>query len=379
MHPQLAPAGRLRVALDATPLLGARTGVGAFTAAVLDGLARRDDVAAQAFAVTWRGRDRLATALPGGVSTNRRPMAARPLRALWRRSSFPPIEWWTGPVDVVHGTNYVVPPARRAAEVVTVHDLSALHFPELCTPDTLQWPALVRRALARGAWVHTVSAFVADEVVERLGAGPDRVRVVPNGVDRGPTGDPAHGRRLAGADRYVLALATVEPRKGLPALVEAFDALAADVADVTLVLAGPEGWGTAELSATLRRARHGDRVRRLGWVGGADRAGLLAGAAAFAYPSRYEGFGLPPLEAMAAGVPVVATAAGAIPEVTGDAALLVAPGDTAGLRDALDEVLRDPSRADDLRARGTVRAAAFDWDRTVDGLVDLYRDAAAAL
>ncbi|MDQ3145333.1 MAG: glycosyltransferase family 1 protein, partial [Actinomycetota bacterium] len=145
------PARRLRVAFDATPLLGVRTGVGAFTASVLEGLALRPDVDVTAFAVTWRGRDALAAMVPAGVALPRRPMAARPLRELWARSDVAPVEWWTGPVDVVHGTNFVVPPGRDAAEVVTVHDLTAVRFPELCTPDTLRWPALLRRALDRGA------------------------------------------------------------------------------------------------------------------------------------------------------------------------------------------------------------------------------------
>ncbi len=306
-------------------------------------------------------------------------MPARPLRAAWGALGRPAIEWWTGAVDVVHGTNFVVPPTRQAAAVVTVHDLTAVHFPELCTPDVRRYPDLLRRALDRGAWVHAVSDFVAAEVVAELGAPPERVRAVPNGgPEPGPPGDAAAGRARAGAERYVLTLATVEPRKDHPTLVRAFasDALAGPLGDVRLVLAGPDGWGTEALAAALARSPAADRVTRLGWVDDAARADLLAGAAVLAYPSRYEGFGLPPLEAMAAGVPVVATAAGAVPEVVGDAAVLVAPGDADGLAEALRDVLLDDERADGLRRRGRARVADFDWDRTVDGLVALYRDAA---
>ena len=175
----------------------------------------------------------------------------------------------------------------------------------------------------------------------------------------------------------MLTLATVEPRKDHPTLVRAFasDALAGPLADVRLVLAGPDGWGTEALQAALARSPAAARVTRLGWVDDASRADLLAGAAVLAYPSRYEGFGLPPLEAMAAGVPVVATAAGAVPEVVGDAAVLVPPGDADGLAAGLAQVLLDDGRADDLRRRGRARLAAFDWDRTVEGLVALYREA----
>ena len=365
------------MAVDATPLLGSRTGIGRFTAAVLRGLGARPEVAPRAFAVTWRGRGTLDPLLPPGVAPVHRPMAARPLRAAWGALGRPAVEWWTGPVDVVHGTNFVVPPARRAATVVTVHDLTAVHFPELCTPDVRRYPALLRRALDRGAWVHAVSSFVADEVVAELGASPERVRALPNGgPDPGPPGDPSTGRALAGADRYVLTLATIEPRKDHPALVEAFAALDGPLADVRLVLAGPDGWGAEALAEALARSPVADRVTRLGWVDDAARADLLAGASVLAYPSRYEGFGLPPLEAMAAGVPVVTTAVGAVPEVVGDAAVLVPAGAVDALAEGLRGVLLDEGRADELRRRGRERVRAFDWDRTVDGLVALYRDAA---
>jgi glycosyltransferase involved in cell wall biosynthesis len=366
------------VAVDATPLLGPRTGIGRFTAVILAGLAARADVDPVAFGATWRGRGSLAGVLPPGVAAARGPMAARPLRRTWAAFGRPAIEWWTGAVDIVHGTNFVVPPTRRGAAVVTVHDLTSVHFPELCQPDVRAYPDLLRRALDRGAWVHAVSSFVAEEVVRELGAPADRVRAVPHGgPEPAPPGDAAAGRALAGADRYVLTLATIEPRKDHPSLVRALasPALGGPLAGVRLVLAGPDGWGTDALEAALARSPVADRVVRLGWVDDGARADLLAGASVLAYPSRYEGFGLPPLEAMAAGVPVVATAVGAVPEVVGDAAALVPQGDAAALAEALREVLADPERAEDLRRRGRERVTQFDWDRTVAGLVDLYRDA----
>jgi glycosyltransferase involved in cell wall biosynthesis len=217
--------------------------VAAFATGALGALAQRHDVQACAYAVTWRGRERVRSVVPAEVAARTRPMAARVLRALWRRVDGPPIEWWTGPVDVVHGTNFVVPPTRDAGAVVTVHDLTPVRFPELSTPDTLQYPALLRRALRRGAMVHTPSAFVASEVVELLGAPAERVRAVHHGVPPVDAGDPARGRALAGGERYVLALGTVEPRKDLPTLVAAFDAVAAEDPDVRLVVAGPDGCG----------------------------------------------------------------------------------------------------------------------------------------
>ena len=368
----------LRVALDATPLLGAHTGVAAFATGAMRALAKRTDVDLRAYAVSWRGRHRLRAVLPTTVAVVDRPMAARPLRALWRRFDFPTLERWTGEVDVAHGTNFIAPPTRRAASVVTVHDLTPIRFPEMSTHDTLQYPGLLRRAMQRGALVHTPSAFVAAEVVELLGVPADRVRAVHHGVPPVDAGDRTVGRALAGSDRYVLALGTVEPRKDLPTLVAAFDAVAGLHPDVRLVVAGPDGWGVDRLDAAIRAARHRERIVRLGWVGHEQRAGLLAGATVFAYPSLYEGFGFPPLEAMSVGVPVIASRAGALAEVLGDAARLVTPGDVDELAGALDRLLADDDSRAELIERGAVCVAGYSWDRCADGLMALYRDAMVA-
>ena len=167
------------------------------------------------------------------------------------------------------------------------------------------------------------------------------------------------GRHLAGAERYVLALGTVEPRKDLPTLVAAFDALAASDKDLHLVLAGQDGWGIEALTASRDRAVHRRRIHRLGWVNEQQRAALLRGASVFAYPSRYEGFGLPPLEAMAVGTPVVTTTAGALPEVVGDAARVVPPLDVDALAGALADVLGDEDLRTSLVARGRARRSGM--------------------
>jgi glycosyltransferase involved in cell wall biosynthesis len=176
-------------------------------------------------------------------------------------------------------------------------------------------------------------------------------------------------------ETYILALGTIEPRKDLPTLVRAFDAIAGDRPGLYLRVAGPEGWGMAAFEAALTAARHRDRVRRYGWVGGRERAELLARATVFAYPSLYEGFGFPPLEAMAVGVPVVATNAGALPEVAGDGAELVPVGDVDALAAALARLVDDPDARAALAERGRRRAECFSWEACADGLAGLYRDA----
>ncbi len=367
----------LRVAVDLTSQLTPLTGVGVMVREMVGRLARRPDLAITGYAVTWRGRGRLREVAPPEVAVIDRPMAARPLHELWRRTDHPLIDHWIGRHDVVWGPNFVVPPTR-AAELVTVHDLTPMHHPELANEFTLSYPQLIRRALGRGAWIHTGSEFVRAEIVEHFDADPHRVVAIHHGVRAASTGDPAAGRALAGGDRYVLALGTVEPRKDLPSLVRAFDLLADDDRQLRLVVAGPDGWGADALTAAVDASPHRDRVVRLGWVDETARAALLAGAAVYAFPSIYEGFGLPPIEAMSAGVPVVTTRAGSLPEVCRDGADLVAVGDVEGLAAALHRVVVDEGHRAALVDRARRVAAGYDWDVSVERFAGLLSCVAGA-
>ncbi len=367
--PALRSIPVLRVAIDATPLIGDRTGIGQFTAGLIDALHRQAGIDAVEFAMTWRGR------APGA-----RPLPARPARALWRRIDWPPIEWWTGRVDVVHGTNYVVPPTRRAAAVASVHDLTAVRFPHLCRADTLEYPSLIRRALRRGAHIHCDSQFIADEVIGWSACDPNMVHVIHPGI---PTvnAQPRSGTHVAPFEGrpYILALGTIEPRKDHVTLVRAFATVARVDPDLLLVVAGADGWGPsfASMLAPLPddvRAR----IIREPRVDADRRDVLLANARLLAYPSLYEGFGFPPLEAMNSGVPVVATSAGSLPEVLGDGAILVPTGDAERLAEELLRVHLDAEVLVELVERGRRRAAAFSWAACANAMAELYVSIAAA-
>lgn len=400
----------IRVALDATPLLDSLTGIGVFCSNILNELSKRSDIELHAFAVSWRRREGIRAKLPESAISVQRAMPARPLHAIWKRSNLVPLEWFIGDVDVVHGTNFVVPPTKRAATIVSVHDLTPLHYPQMCNAATRQYPDLIRRAIARGAWIHTDSEYVAQEVIEAFDVDPDKVRTVYLGATGSPldspldsppglsagldytgiensalAGNPCHLFGVEdlirtilplGTTRYILAVGRCEPRKDLPGLVKAFELIANDIDDVALVLVGPSGWGSDTLKLVLEdlEPEVARRVVRTGWVDDSSLRQLLGGASLLAYPSIYEGFGLPPLEAMATGIPVVATSAGALPEILGDAAVLVPVKDFTTLANSLAELLDNEVQRNVLITKGLERAALFTWEACADGLGVLYKD-----
>jgi glycosyltransferase involved in cell wall biosynthesis len=355
--------------LDATPLLGPRTGVGRYVEHLVRELAGFDSLDLVATAFTLRGAGALPAAVPAGVQVRHRPAPARALQAAWDRLELPPVEWLVGRADVVHGTNFVLPPLRRAAGVLTVHDLSYLRYPETVAAASLRYRTLVPRGLRRAAVVVTPSQAVAAEVRAEYGLG-DRVLATPLGVDAGWfEAAPMPAAELAARglpERYLLFVGNVEPRKGLPTLLAALRLLHSDDRDTPpLVLAGPPGWGPALETAALPAGA----VVSAGYLDTVDLRRLVAGAALLAYPSVYEGFGLPPLEAFAAGVPVVASDLPVVREVTGELAALAPVGDPAGLASALRATLSDPG---DGAAR-RVRARGFTWAACAERTAEAYR------
>jgi glycosyltransferase involved in cell wall biosynthesis len=355
----------IRVLLDGTPLLGSRTGVGRYTAALAEELASIYDVDMRAVAFTLRGWRKLRKVLPHGTRSRGMPVSARLLRRCWLRVPFPPIELFAGFTDVVHGTNFVLPPAVRAVGVLTIHDLAFLDAPGDLAPSDEHLPALVAKSAERAAVVCTPTQAVADVVIERMKITPDKVMVTPLGVDpawftaRPPS--EALRKRLGLPKEYLLFVGAAGPRKALDWLRKAHEA----TLDLPpLVLTGPG------------HSRGDDRVRSTGYLSDVDLRSVVAGAAALVLPSRDEGFGLPVLEALACDVPVVCTDLPALREVTGGHATLVTFGDTEALGAALTAALAEPPSPATLTARRT-HASTFTWRRTAELTVAAYRQALA--
>lgn len=372
----------IRVAFEATPLLGQKTGVGEFCSGALSGLSRQEGLTIKPFAVTWRNRHRLDEVI-GDLSPMRQlPMPARPLQGLWSKVDFPPLEFFVGKFDVVHGSNFVVPPTMRAKRVVTVHDLTPLLFPHAADPSTLVFPKLIQRAMNGGAFVHTPSEYIAMQVREHFNVRPERVHAVYHGGPewRDITERPIWNlqsefqlKTAVGNDPFLLGLGTIEPRKDFVTLVRAFEEVASEYADLKLVIAGQPGWGANELDEVVRKSIVSDRIIRPGYVSRDIRRWLLENASVFVYSSLYEGFGLPPIEAMQLGTPVIATKAGSLPEVLANAAILNDIGDSVGIANSIRNLLADDFLRSGLIELGYERASFFSWENCASGLFSIYK------
>jgi glycosyltransferase involved in cell wall biosynthesis len=369
----------LRVGIDATPLLGTLTGIGVYTRRLITELGLlTEPPALVATAFTLRGRAALAAAVPPGVRTRARPVPARLLREAWARVELPPVEWLCGRVDVFHGTNFVLPPTHRAGGVVSVHDLSFLRYPETVHANSLRYRELVPRSVDRAAAVCVLTRAMGDEIAAEYGIAADKIHVAAPGVDESWfTATPlttAERTGLGLPERYVLAVGTLEPRKNLRHLVAAYAQLrSAEPSTPPLVLAGPAGWGPQLAADALPKGS----LILTGYLSDTRLRAVMAGAACLAYPTLYEGFGLPPVEALACGVPVVASDLPVTREVLGDAAVLVAPDDLDALADALRAQLDAPWHAEVVKARRD-QARKWTWRGCAEATMAAYAVAAEA-
>jgi glycosyltransferase involved in cell wall biosynthesis len=284
-------------------------------------------------------------------------------------------------VDLLHGPGYILPWRWRGHSVVTVYDLIALTHPELCSrANALYYRLFLPRTVARATAVVVPSATVKTQLVERLGALPEKLHVAPLGVEEGftPDLDPATVRRTLARHGvqppYFLCVGNLEPKKNLAATVEAF-ALARKKGDLPhqLVLAGGKSWQAGDVEQAIRRLPPGS-VHRTGYVAQADLPDLYAGADLLLFWSLVEGFGLPALEAMACGTPVVCSDRGALPEVVGGAAVTVPIGPPSALADAILALLGDSERRAGLVQRGLERARAFTWRRHAEAVLRVYEE-----
>ena len=356
----------MKIAFDVSPLSHPRTGIGNYVRGSLAGLAdvadgRHDLVA---FAPTrLRGRRLIRKALadvPVEVRTLVLPWS-HVFRMGWSRLGRPSVERFLGPLDVLHFSDWMVPPQRSGIRSTMVHDLVPLLHPEWVTPRTRSMHLYKYARTAKCDLVLVNSAYTGRDVEEHLGVPAEKIIVALPGVSEEYT---AEGERAKLGRPYVLSLATLEPRKNLGTLVDAWRPLRGELA---LAVAGGAGWGDQQLADQ-------PGIMGLGFVGDAEVPRLMRGASVFVYPSLFEGFGMPIVEAMACGVPVVASSHASMDEACGDAAVRVDPTDADGMAAGIREAIE---RREDLAAAGVAHAARFTWRRCGEIHLHAFEEAAA--
>jgi glycosyltransferase involved in cell wall biosynthesis len=350
-------------------------GTATSTLGTLRTLAERDDLDLVGVAARHAAPPPPAFALP--IPVQHLPLPRPALYETWHALRWPPIERATGPVDVVHGTAIAVPPTK-APLVMTIHDLAFFADPTQPTKHGLRFFTRGTELARRHARLVLVPSEATAAECREHGFDEARIRLVPWGVEAVDVSAEAieAAGRMRGIERpYVLFVGTMEPRKNLRGLIEAMVLLAGREIDVVLV--GPEGWNEDVAALLGRLDGTGIGVHALGFLPPDDLPPLFAGCAAFCFPSLREGFGMPVLEAMAHGAPVVTSSGTATAEVAGDGALLVDPDDHEAIAKAIARILDDPALADDLRARGRARAATYTWERTAELTAAAYAEVAS--
>ena len=371
----------MRVGVEYTAAINQSAGIGRFVRCLFNAIAELDHKNEYVLlhAAPEPGRP---PSFPAGSNFSRRELRFREriINVMWHRLKIPfPVDLLTGPLDIFHSPDFVLPPVRHATTMLTVHDLAFLLFPE-CADQRLRayLEQVVPRSVARADYIVADSENTKNDLICLLDANPDRVSVIPGGVDphfKPATQDAvADVRREYGLEQpYVLGVGVIEPRKNFPRLIEAFSRFRRQAdRPYQLVIAGGKGWLSDETYREAERSAFASDIRFTGYVPDAYLPALYTGAQAFAYPSLYEGFGLPVLEAMACGTPVVCANTSSLPEFAGDAALLVPPEDPGAIATALETLCGKDELRSQLRCRGSERAGEYRWERSAQQLIDLY-------
>jgi len=370
----------LRIGIDYTAAVRQGAGIGRYARELVRALARLDrEHDYMLFAAT--GGQRLPhKGWPPNFRMRSVPLSDHAMAILWHRLQLPLwVELVTGPVDVFHSPDFVLPPVLRAKTLVTVHDLSFIRVSECADPNLRAYlNKVVPRSVHRADLVLADSQNTKDDLVELLGAESDRIEVIYPGVEERfrPIEDQALleevRRRYNLPPRFILGLGTLQPRKNFTRLIQAFADLQSAICDLHLVIAGGKGWLYEDIFATVEHLGLEDRVVFPGFVADQDLPALYNLADLFVFPSLYEGFGLPPLEAMACGTPVITSNASSLPEVVGQAGLMVEAKDVAALTEAMRRVLEDSALRERMVARGLEQARKFTWEGAAAKLLGLY-------
>ncbi len=369
----------MRIGIDISPITQHRTGVGTYCYYVLKHMVQRyPDVVFKGFS---SGAYRVELGpVREYVQHRRLPLPTRLLYRIWRISGAPRVDKFLGGVDVFHATNFFLPPTREARRVVSIYDLSFLAVPKLSSPRIVgPFSSGVRRFAHEADAIIACSKATKHDIETLLDVDPDKISVVYGAVDEDI--EPVDPQRAAAylarvydiEGPFMLFVGTIEPRKNVAGLLRAFERVAGDVPH-RLVLVGPMGWETDRYRKTLRDVSLGDRILHLGYIESHNELSFFYSAAdAFVFPTFYEGFGLPLLEALACGCPVVTSEVASVPEATGGAAVYADPRDPDSIAGSICRVLDDKQLRQTLVERGLNHARSLSWQTSADKTLDVYR------
>lgn len=367
----------MRIVVDYRPALRARTGVGEYIHQAIKALARTGGDEITLFSSSWTDRPApdLTSELPNVRIIDQR-IPVRALNVAWHRLGWPPVEAVAGGTyDVAHSPHPLLLPSRSAAQLVTIHDVHFLSHPERTSREIRRdYPALAGAHARRADRIIVSSRFAAGEVRRAFNIDAAKIAICPAGAPEWPASAPG-----GDANGYILFMGTLDARKNIGGLLHAYgQLLSRNPAAPRLVIAGGTSPDAATWLEQIAQPPLAGHVEYLGYVSTDRREGLFRGARLFVLPSFEEGFGLPALEAMAAGVPVVASNRGALPEVVSDAGLLLDPDDTAALAAAFERIIADDTLRQNLSRRGRERAARFSWTQTAADIRQAYQEALLA-
>lgn len=370
------------IAIDYTPAYEQGGGIGRYVRELVAALARLDHDTDYRLFVAGATRDKLPP--PPAPNFLWKPSSIPPIwfARLWHRARVPiPVEAITGKVTLYHATDFVLPPTLpQTRTLLTVHDLSFVRVPDAASPNLKAYlDAVVPHSVRRADHILADSAATKNDLIELYDTPPEKITVLLSGVDARFKRVEDEAQRQVVREKYqlsarpfILSVGTVQPRKNYGRLIQALARLRVQGHDLDLVIVGGRGWLEDPIYETIRTTGMQDHVHFTGFADDTDLPALYSEAVCVAVPSLYEGFGIPVLEGMACGTPVITSDVSSLPEVAGDAALTVTPTDLDALTGALERVLTDTSLQAELIQRGLERVQQFTWERSAEQLQGIY-------
>jgi glycosyltransferase involved in cell wall biosynthesis len=363
----------MKITIDAQPLLGRKAGVGYYIWGLIHGLAAVDSLNQYQLSIFDFKRRASKIALPGAnFKVKKSFIPGRLAGLIWKKKMWPTYDFFFGDSDVYHFPNFVIRPLKKGKKVVTIHDVSFLRYPQFTEPKNLEFlKSKINDTLRVADQIIVDSFFTKKELLSFFNIPDDRVHVIHLGLDRGFKPCSSIQKKPV-----ILFVGTLEPRKNLETLFKSFESfLSRSSLDFNLQIAGMKGWLYEGIFKSLEGNRYRDRIQFLDYVSDEDLPRLYQSASLFVYPSFYEGFGLPPLEAMACGVPVIASRKGSLPEILGNAAKWIDPGSADELSYALEEVLTNKNLKESLIQNGFDQIRKFNWEQAAQKTLEVYHKA----